>query len=185
MDIIAALAEQAAAEAAAAAATEAAASTVATEAAASAIPEMAASAMPEMATSTMPSVGGGEQPGPMGDAGGNLGLMDLIAPKPITAPLPQPSFGQQMGDVATNAVKQQIEPTQNLFNTVINPQSTAGDIGRSAFEYSIKSKEDQAGAPSVPQFSNPYSNMSNNYVGGIPSLLQNTSSGILPYIGGR
>jgi len=27
--------------------------------------------------------------------------------------------------------------------------------------------------------------MANNYVGGIPSLLQNTGSGIIPYIGSR
>jgi hypothetical protein len=186
LDLLALMAEQAAAEAAAAAAAEAAASTAATEVAASAIPEMAASAMPEMAaSSSMPSVGGGEQPGPMGDVGGNLGLMDLIAPKQITAPLPQASFGQQMGNVANSALQQQIQPAQNLFNTVINPQSTAGDIGRSAFEYSIKQKDEPDMTPRMSPYSNPYSGMAGNTVGGIPSLLQNTQSGLLPFFGAR
>jgi hypothetical protein len=155
MDIIAMMAEEAAAEAAAAAAAEAAASTVATEAAATAIPEMASTAMPDMSGMSTPQVA------------------------------PPMSFGQQMGNVATNALNQQIAPTQSLFNTVINPQSTAGDIGRSAFEYSIKQKEEPSMAPQMNPYSNPYTNMANNTVGGIPSLLQNTQSGLLPFFGAR
>jgi hypothetical protein len=103
-------------------------------------------------------------------------------PEMAAAPM---SMGQQMGDVASNAIKQQIQPTQNLFNTVINPQSTAGDIGRSAFEYAIKQKEDPDMTAKMSPYSNPYAGMANNNVGGIPSLLQNTQSGLLPYFGAR
>jgi hypothetical protein len=106
----------------------------------------------------------------------------MATPEMAAAPM---SMGQQMGDFASNAVKQQIQPTQNLFNTVINPQSTAGDIGRSAFEYGIKQKEEPNMAPSMNPYSNPYTNMANNTVGGIPSLLQNTQSGLLPFFGAR
>jgi hypothetical protein len=107
---------------------------------------------------------------------------EMVTPEMAAAPM---SMGQQMGDFASNAVKQQIQPTQNLFNTVINPQSTAGDIGRSAFEYGIKQKEEPSMAPQMNPYSNPYANMANNTVGGIPSLLQNTQSGLLPFFGAR
>ena len=105
-------------------------------------------------------------------------------PPPVAAP-EQVSFGQQIGNIATDAINKQIEPTQSLFKTLINPKSTAGDIGRSAFEYGIKQKEEPSMAPAMNPYSNPYVNMANNTVGGIPSLLQNTQSGLLPFFGAR
>jgi hypothetical protein len=97
------------------------------------------------------------------------------------------SMGQQVGDFATNAVTQQMQPAMNVYNTAMNPASTAGDIARSGFEYSIKSDKDPQNQVTMPAMApmNPYANMANNTVGGIPSLLQNTQSGLLPFFGAR
>ena len=97
------------------------------------------------------------------------------------------SMGQQMGDFATNAVTQQMQPAMNVYNTAMNPASTAGDIARSGFEYSIQSDKDPKNRVTIPAMGNmnPYANMANNTVGGIPSLLQNTQSGLLPFFGSR
>ena len=112
-----------------------------------------------------------------GEAGSTPDMSNMSAP-----PM---SLGQQVGNMATNAINQQVAPAQGLFNTVIDPKSTAGDIGRSAFEYSIKQKEEPNMAPQMTPYSNPYASMANNTVGGIPSLLQNTQSGLLPFFGSR
>jgi hypothetical protein len=194
LDLLALAAE----EAAAAAAAEAAAAAAAEGAATAAVTDITASAMPDMS-------GISSSPTPaMMEGMPKMGLMELIAPTPVNATLPPMesampdmsgmstpqvappmSFGQQMGNVATNAVNEQIAPVKGLFNTVIDPKSTAGDIGRSAFEYSIKQKEEPSMAPQMSPYSNPYANMANNTVGGIPSLLQNTQSGLLPFFGTR
>ena len=65
-----------------------------------------------------------------------------------------------------------------------DPNATMGDMARSAFKYQINQKEDDKPFM-APQMGNPYGGMANNYAGGIPSILQNTNSGILPYIGAR
>jgi hypothetical protein len=97
------------------------------------------------------------------------------------------SMGQQMGNFATNAVTQQMQPAMSVYNTAMNPASTAGDIARSGFEYSIKSDADPQNKVTIPSMApmNPYANMASNNVGGIPSLLQNTQSGLLPFFGAR
>lgn len=94
------------------------------------------------------------------------------------------SFGDTLGGFAQNQVSQQMAPTMDMYKTMTNPNSTMGDMANSAFKYSFNPKEDEKALMS-PQMGNPYSGMANNYVGGIPSLLQNTNSGILPYIGSR
>lgn len=94
------------------------------------------------------------------------------------------SFGPDVGGFLQNQVKQQVAPTMDVYNTMTNPSSTMGDMANSAFKYSFNPKEDEKGLM-VPQMGNAYGGMANNYVGGIPSLLQNTGSGILPYIGSR
>lgn len=94
------------------------------------------------------------------------------------------SFGDTLGGFAQNQVSQQMAPTMDVYNTMTNPNSTMGDMANSAFKYSFNPKEDEKGLM-VPQMGNSYGGMANNYVGGIPSLLQNTNSGILPYIGSR
>lgn len=97
------------------------------------------------------------------------------------APVP---FTDQLTGFAQNQVSQQMAPTMDVYNTMTNPNSTMGDMANSAFKYSFNPKEDEKGLM-VPQMGNAYGGMANNYVGGIPSLLQNTNSGILPYIGSR
>ena len=94
------------------------------------------------------------------------------------------SLGSQFGGYMGNMVNQQIAPTMEAFQGMTNPNATIGDMAQSGFKYSFSPKEDEK-ALMLPQASNPYGGMANNYVGGIPSLLQNTSSGILPYIGSR
>ena len=94
------------------------------------------------------------------------------------------SFGDTLGGFAQNQVSQQMAPAMDVYNTMTNPNSTMGDMANSAFRYSFNPKEDEK-ALMAPQMGNTYGGMANNYVGGIPSLLQNTNSGILPYIGSR
>jgi len=97
------------------------------------------------------------------------------------APVP---FTDQLTGFAQNQVTKQMAPTMDVYKTMTNPNSTMGDMANSAFKYSFNPKEDEKGLM-VPQMGNAYGGMANNYVGGIPSLLQNTNSGILPYIGSR
>ena len=94
------------------------------------------------------------------------------------------SFGDTLGGFAQNQISQQMAPSMDVYNTMTNPNSTMGDMANSAFKYSFNPKEDEK-ALMAPQMGNTYGGMANNYVGGIPSLLQNTNSGILPYIGSR
>ena len=94
------------------------------------------------------------------------------------------SFGDTLGGFAQNQVSQQMAPAMDVYNTMSNPNSTMGDMANSAFRYSFNPKEDEK-ALMAPQMGNTYGGMANNYVGGIPSILQNTNSGILPYIGSR
>ena len=94
------------------------------------------------------------------------------------------SYGQDLGGFLQNQVGQQVAPAMDVYNTMTNPNSTMGDMANSAFKYSFNPKEDEKGLM-VPQMGNAYGGMANNYVSGIPSLLQNTGSGILPYIGSR
>jgi len=94
------------------------------------------------------------------------------------------TFGDTLGGFAQNQVSQQMAPAMDVYNTMTNPNSTMGDMANSAFRYSFNPKEDEK-ALMAPQMGNTYGGMANNYVGGIPSLLQNTNSGILPYIGSR
>jgi hypothetical protein len=97
------------------------------------------------------------------------------------------SIPQAVGDIATQSIGQQIQPAMNLYNQVTAPGATGGDMARSAFEYSIQSDKDPQNRVTIPAMGNmsPYVNMANNTVGGIPSLLQNTQSGLLPFFGSR
>lgn len=97
------------------------------------------------------------------------------------APVP---FTDQLTGFAQGQLNQQMAPTMEAYKGFTNPNATMGDMANSAFKYSFNPKEDEKALMS-PQMGNPYAGMANNYVGGIPSLLQNTNSGILPYISGR
>jgi hypothetical protein len=94
------------------------------------------------------------------------------------------SFGDTLGGFAQNQFNQQMAPAMEAYKGITNPNATMGDIANSTFKYSFNPKEDEK-ALMAPQMGNVYGGMANNYVGGIPSLLQNTGSGILPYIGSR
>jgi hypothetical protein len=99
----------------------------------------------------------------------------------------QMTMGQAASDIATQSLGQQIAPAMNFYNQVTAPGATAGDMASSAFRYSIQSEKDPQNKVTVPAMApmNPYANMTNNTVGGIPSLLQNTQSGLLPFFGSR
>jgi hypothetical protein len=88
-----------------------------------------------------------------------------------------------IGGFMQNQVSQQIAPTMDFYKTMTNPEASMGDMANSAFKYSFNPKEDEK-ALMMPS-NNVYGGMQSNYVGGIPSLLQNTNSGLLPYIGSR
>jgi hypothetical protein len=93
------------------------------------------------------------------------------------------SMGAEFGNYMGSMVNQQMAPTIEAYKGITNPNATMGDMANSAFKYSFNPKEDEK-ALMLPQASM-YGAMGNNYVSGIPSLLQNTGSGILPYIGSR
>jgi hypothetical protein len=94
------------------------------------------------------------------------------------------SFGDTLGGFAQNQISQQMAPAMEAYKGFTNPNASVGDMANSAFKYSFNPKEDEKALMS-PSMGNSYGGMANNYVGGIPSLLQNTNSGILPYISGR
>jgi hypothetical protein len=95
------------------------------------------------------------------------------------------SFGQQATQAVGNMISPQMQPYQNFYNTATNPNASMADTARSGFQLAFNPKDDEK-ALMMPQMGGGYGGgMSNNYVGGIPSILQNTGSGILPYIGSR
>lgn len=106
------------------------------------------------------------------------------APQAMAAPT---SVGQAVGNFAGQSINNQVQPMMDFYSQVTDPKATAGDIARSAFQYSIKTDKDPENQLKTPGLApmNPYANMTNNNVGGIPSLLQNTQSGLLPFFGAR
>lgn len=94
------------------------------------------------------------------------------------------SFGQQASSAVGNMIAPQIQPYQTFYNNATNPNVSMADTVRSGFELAFNPSEDEKNLNFKPM-PNAYGGMANNYVGGIPSLLQNTNSGILPYIGSR
>jgi hypothetical protein len=94
------------------------------------------------------------------------------------------STGSGIGCFVGDMVNQQVAPTVEAFKGITDPNATMGDMAKTGFKYSFNPKEDEKSLM-LPQAGMAYGGMANNYVGGIPSLLQNTGSGILPYIGSR
>jgi hypothetical protein len=117
----------------------------------------------------------------MGTQGAPAAEGAMAAAAPPAAPM---SLGDTLGGYAQNQIKEQISPAMDLYKGITNPNASMGDMAQSAFKYQINQKEDDK-FNMAPQMGNPYGGMANNYAGGIPSLLQNTNSGILPYIGAR
>ena len=94
------------------------------------------------------------------------------------------SIGDTLGGFAQNQFSQQMAPAMEAYKGITNPNASMSDMANSAFKYSFNPKEDEKGLM-TPQMGGGYGGMASNYVGGIPSILQNTNSGILPYIGSR
>jgi hypothetical protein len=98
------------------------------------------------------------------------------------------SFGDSLGGFAQNQLGQQMAPTMEAYNTLTNPNSTAGDMLSGAYKYAFNPKTKEDEQMMAPQQFRMGGGMGSNYVGGIPSLLQSyggASQGILPYIGAR
>ena len=129
-------------------------------------------------------------------AGGGGGAGGMMAESALGgAPTVVDSMGQMIspesamgsfGEATMNIGKQAMAPTMEAYNTITNPNSTVGDMLSGAYKYSFKNKEDEQ--MMAPQQFTMGGGMANNYVGGIPSLLQGygtASQGILPYLGAR
>jgi hypothetical protein len=114
------------------------------------------------------------------------GVADAAGSAMASAMETSPSIGQQVGDYATQGISKQMQPEMDAYKVMVNPQSTPGDMGRAAFQYATStSATPETPLPQAPQGFNPYSYMSNNSIQGIPSILQNSNSGLLPFITGR
>ena len=116
------------------------------------------------------------------EAGG--GMSEAVASGGMVPPTGMESLGSTIGGMGNQA----ISPTMDAYKTITNPNATAGDMLSGAYKYAFnpKTKEDEQ-MMSAPQM-RMGGGMANNYVGGIPSLLQgygSGSQGLLPYIGSR
>ncbi len=114
-------------------------------------------------------------------AGG--GMSEAVAGGGMAPPSAMESLGSTIGGMGNQA----IAPTMQAYNTMTNPNATAGDMLSGAYQYAFNPKTKEEEMMSAPQM-RIGGGMANNYVGGIPSLLQGyggASQGILPYIAGR
>ena len=113
------------------------------------------------------------------------GMSEAVASGGMAPPTSMESLGSTIGGMGNQA----IAPTMDAYKTFTNPNATAGDMLSGAYRYAFnpKTKEDEQ-MMSAPQMRMGGGGMANNYVGGIPSLLQSyggASQGILPYLGTR
>ena len=113
------------------------------------------------------------------------GMSEAVASGGMAPPAAMESLGSTIGGLGNQA----IAPTMEAVKTFTNPNATAGDMLSGAYKYAFSpqgQKDEEMMAPR--QFSMGGGGMANNYVGGIPSLLQSyggASQGLLPYIGAR
>jgi hypothetical protein len=111
------------------------------------------------------------------------GMSEAVASGGMAPPSAMESLGSTIGGMGNQA----IAPTMQAYNTMTNPNATAGDMLSGAYQYAFNPKTKEEEMMSAPQM-RMGGGMANNYVGGIPSLLQGyggASQGILPYIAGR
>jgi hypothetical protein len=118
-------------------------------------------------------------------AAAEAGMSEAVASGGMAAPTAMEGLGSTIGGMGNEA----IAPTMNAFNTFTNPNSTSGDMLSGAYKYAFSPQGKQDEQMMAPQqFRMAGGGMANNYVGGIPSLLQGyggASQGLLPYIGAR
>jgi hypothetical protein len=113
------------------------------------------------------------------------GMSEAVASGGMAPPTAMEGLGSTIGGMGNQA----IAPSMNAFNTFINPNSTSGDMLSGAYKYAFSPQGQQdEQMMSAPQMRMGGGGMANNYMGGIPSLLQSyggASQGLLPYIGSR
>jgi hypothetical protein len=119
------------------------------------------------------------------EAVGAGGMSEAVASGGMAPPSAAESLGSTIGGMGNQA----IAPTMEAYKTFTNPNATSGDMLSGAYKYAFspQGKQDEQ-IISPQQFGYGGGGMANNYVGGIPSLLQSYgggSQGILPYIAGR
>jgi len=117
------------------------------------------------------------------EAVGGSGMSEAVAGGGMAPPTAMESLGSTIGGMGNQA----IAPTMQAYNTMTNPNATAGDMLSGAYKYAFSPQGQQDEQMMAPQQFRMGGGMANNYVGGIPSLLQSygSSQGILPYIAGR
>jgi hypothetical protein len=112
------------------------------------------------------------------------GMSEAVASGGMAPPTAMESLGSTIGGMGNQA----IAPTMQAYNTMTNPNATAGDMLSGAYKYAFSPQGQQDEQMMAPQQFRMGGGMANNYMGGIPSLLQGyggASQGLLPYIGGR
>jgi hypothetical protein len=113
------------------------------------------------------------------------GMSEAVASGGMAPPTAMESLGSSIGAMGNQAMA----PTMEAYKTFTSPNATAGDMLSGVYKYVLRphsKQEDEMMAPQ--QFSYGGGGMANNYMGGIPSLLQSyggASQGLLPYIGSR
>jgi hypothetical protein len=118
--------------------------------------------------------------------GGQAPMDEAVASGGMAPPSTAESLGSTIGGMGNQA----ISPVMDAYKTFTNPNASAGDMLQGAYKYAFnpKTREDEMMSAPQMRMGGGISGMTNNYVGGIPSLLQgygNASQGILPYIAGR
>ena len=115
--------------------------------------------------------------------GAEGGMSEAVAGGGMAPPTGIESLGSTIGGMGNQA----IAPTMQAYNTMTNPNATAGDMLSGAYKYAFSPQGQQDEQMMAPQQFRMDGGMGTNYVGGIPSLLQGygSSQGILPYIAGR
>jgi hypothetical protein len=121
------------------------------------------------------------------EVGAGGGMSEAVASGGMAPPSTMEKLGGTVGVLGNEA----IAPTMQAYKTFTNPNATAGDMLSGAYKYAFSpqgKQDEQMMAPQQFSMGGGMGGMSNNYVGGIPSLLQGyggASQGILPYIAGR
>jgi hypothetical protein len=121
-------------------------------------------------------------------ASGGTGATDVMSEAVAGGGMASPTAMESLGSTIGGMGNQAIAPTMQAYNTMTNPNATAGDMLSGAYKYAFSPQGQQDEQMMAPQQFRMGGNMSNNYMGGIPSLLQSYgggSQGILPYIAGR
>jgi hypothetical protein len=124
-----------------------------------------------------------------GGGAGEIMAESALGGAPTIGPtvIPNPSLSESLVDATKNIGNEYMAPTLEAYKTFASPSSTVGDMVSAAYKYQFNpnTKEEEMMTPQQYRIGG---GMANNYVGGIPSLLQGyggASQGILPYIAGR